>query len=84
MCGLLAEQQNWVYMVIGGMSVVIVAILVGVLVSAQRKRAHGTPWFPENFFGNNSPAGINRRVPDGGEEDDCKLDGIGEFLYILL
>lgn len=71
--------MNIVYIAIGSLSVIIVAVLVGVLITAQRKRAYGTTWFPENHFFSGSAAGTRRRSPDGGEDDpdvDCKLDGL--------
>ena len=64
------------FIVIGSLSVVIVAVLVGVLISVQRKRVYGTQWFPEGFFGAGSAAGKRRKGPDGREGDeDAKLDG---------
>lgn len=69
------------YIGVGCLSVIIVATLVGVLVTAQRKRAYGSTWFPENFFSNsnsNGNATARRKGPDGGEgedpDSDCKLD----------
>ena len=51
--------------------VVIVALLLGVLFTVSRKRAHGNTWFPENFFGHGSKAGTKssdrRRGPEGEE-----------------
>jgi len=54
--------------------IVIVALLLGVLFSVSRKRAHGTTWFPEGFFSSSSTpkdddtaATASRRRPDGQE-----------------
>lgn len=67
-----------VYVAVGSLSLIIVSVLIGVLISVQRKRAYGTQWFPEGFLSPNSAQGTNRRGPDGGEDtDDCKLDGLG-------
>lgn len=65
------------YIIIGSLCLLVVAVLIGVLVTAQRKRVHGLTWFPENFLSRNSAAGTRRKSPDGGEEpgSDCKLDG---------
>lgn len=49
----LETATNMKYVVIGVVLVVLVGLLIGVLVAAQRKRAQGITWFPEGFFRNN-------------------------------
>lgn len=62
---------NYKYVFIGIVIVVLGGLLVGVLVTAQRKRAVGVTWFPEGFLRTNSGSGQRRRSrrrgPDGQE-----------------
>ena len=62
---------NYKYVFIGIVIVVLGGMLVGVLVTAQRKRAVGVTWFPEGFLRTNSGSGQRRRSrrrgPDGQE-----------------
>jgi Notch-like protein len=44
---------NVKYVFIGVVLVLLIGLLIGVLVAAQRKRAQGITWFPEGFFRNN-------------------------------
>ncbi|RZF46940.1 hypothetical protein LSTR_LSTR011771, partial [Laodelphax striatellus] len=57
------------YVLIGVFLVTLVALLLGVLVTAQRKRAHGITWFPEGFLRHQSSQRrtSRRRGPDGQE-----------------
>lgn len=41
------------FVFIGIILVTLVGLLLGVLVTAQRKRAHGITWFPEGFLRTN-------------------------------
>lgn len=41
------------YILTGVILTVLVGLLLGVLVQAQKKRAHGITWFPEGFLRNN-------------------------------
>ena len=62
---------NYKYVFIGIVIVVLGGMLVGVLVTAQRKRAVGVTWFPEGFLRTSSGSGQRRRSrrrgPDGQE-----------------
>lgn len=62
---------NYKYVFIGVVIVVLGGMLVGVLVTAQRKRAVGVTWFPEGFLRTSSGSGPRRRSrrrgPDGQE-----------------
>lgn len=62
---------NYKYVFIGVVIVILGGMLVGVLVTAQRKRAVGVTWFPEGFLRTNSGSGQRRRSrrrgPDGQE-----------------
>lgn len=62
---------NYKYVFIGVVIVVLGGMLVGVLVTAQRKRAVGVTWFPEGFLRTSSGSGQRRRSrrrgPDGQE-----------------
>lgn len=65
------SPTNYNY-VFGGVVIVILGgMLVGVLVTANRKRAVGITWFPEGFLRTNSGSGQRRRSrrrgPDGQE-----------------
>lgn len=57
------------FVFIGIIMVTLVGLLLGVLVTAQRKRAHGITWFPEGFLRTNSGPRrrSRRRGPDGQE-----------------
>ncbi len=48
------QPQNMKLVIVGILLMLVVGILLGVLVSAQRKKATGITWFPEGFFGNNT------------------------------
>lgn len=65
------SPTNYKYVFIGVVIVVLGGLLVGVLVTAQRKRAVGVTWFPEGFLRTNSGSGQRRRSrrrgPDGQE-----------------
>lgn len=60
---------NAKYVMVGVMLVALSGLLIGVLVTAQRKRAAGITWFPEGFLRNNSGPRrrSRRRGPDGQE-----------------
>ncbi|XP_022235577.1 neurogenic locus Notch protein-like [Limulus polyphemus] len=60
---------NMVYIVIGVIVIILLGLLLGVLVTTQRKRVHGITWFPEGFFrnNNNQKRQSRRRGPDGQE-----------------
>lgn len=64
------SETNMVYIVVAVFAIVMAAVIMGVLVNAQRKRARGITWFPEDFF--KSYSGTRRRQskrrgPDGQE-----------------
>lgn len=65
------NPTNYKYVFIGVVIVVLGGLLVGVLVTAQRKRAVGITWFPEGFLRTSSGSGQRRRSrrrgPDGQE-----------------
>lgn len=65
------RPTNYKYVFIGVVIVVLGGLLMGVLVTAQRKRAVGVTWFPEGFLRTNSGSGQRRRSrrrgPDGQE-----------------
>jgi len=65
------SPTNYKYVFIGVVIVVLGGLLVGVLVTAQRKRAVGVTWFPEGFLRTSSGSGQRRRSrrrgPDGQE-----------------
>lgn len=65
------DATNFNYVFVGVVIVVLGGMLVGVLVTAQRKRAVGITWFPEGFLRTNSGSGQRRRSrrrgPDGQE-----------------
>lgn len=65
------SPTNYKYVFIGVVIVVLGGLLVGVLVTAQRKRAVGITWFPEGFLRTGSGSGQRRRSrrrgPDGQE-----------------
>jgi len=65
------NPTNYKYVFIGVVIVVLGGLLVGVLVTAQRKRAVGVTWFPEGFLRTSSGSGQRRRSrrrgPDGQE-----------------
>lgn len=54
--------------------IIIVALLLGVLYTMTRKRAHGTTWFPEGFTAARRPQDgqemkdVQQGVPSQGEE----------------
>ena len=62
---------NYKYFLIGVGIVILAGMLVGVLVTAQRKRAVGVTWFPEGFLKTSTGSGQRRRSrrrgPDGQE-----------------
>lgn len=58
------------YVIVGALCVLVVALVVGVLVTTNRKRARGITWFPDGFLSNS--VGVQRRTsrrrgPDGQE-----------------
>jgi Notch-like protein len=68
------EDANapWIaYVLIGLLTVIMLALLFGVLVSSRRKTARGVLWFPEGFLRNvtesNHHRRSRRRGPDGQE-----------------
>lgn len=65
------NPTNYKYVFIGVVIVVLGGLLIGVLVTAQRKRAVGVTWFPEGFLRTSSGSGQRRRSrrrgPDGQE-----------------
>lgn len=65
----IGEPANAKYVLVGVMLVCLCGMFVGVLVTAQRKRAAGITWFPEGFLRNNSGPRrrSRRRGPDGQE-----------------
>ncbi|XP_023215803.1 neurogenic locus Notch protein-like [Centruroides sculpturatus] len=67
--GIDAAYPNMVYIVIGIIVIVLLGLLIGVLITTQRKRARGITWFPEGFFRANSSQRrrSRRRGPDGQE-----------------
>jgi len=77
------NATNPIYIVIGSVSVVCVGVLIGVLVSVQRKKAYGLQWFPENYLSSNSPAGTKRSIVGGEEAEECKLDAAVGMYYLL-
>lgn len=70
---------NSKYVFIGVILVLLAGLLIGVLVTAQRKRAAGITWFPEGFIRNNSATRRHsrRRVPDGQEMRNLNKGSIG-------
>lgn len=65
----IVEPTNSKYVFIGVILVLLAGLLIGVLVTAQRKRAAGITWFPEGFISSNSSTRrrSRRRGPDGQE-----------------
>lgn len=63
------DPTNAKYVLVGVMLVTLCGGFIGVLVTAQRKRAAGITWFPEGFLRNNSGQRrrSRRRGPDGQE-----------------
>ena len=61
------------YIVIGVSSIVIIALLAGVIINVKRqKTVRGTTWFPEGFFKSGTATTTQRRSdrrkgPDGQE-----------------
>ena len=57
------------YVIVGALCILVVALLVGVLVTNNRKRARGVTWFPDGFLrGDSSQRRTSRRRgPDGQE-----------------
>lgn len=43
------QPENIKLVLVGVMLMLVVGVLLGVLVSAQRKKANGVTWFPEGF-----------------------------------
>lgn len=70
---------NSKYVFIGVILVLLAGLLIGVLVTAQRKRAAGITWFPEGFIRNNSSTRrrSRRRGPDGQEMRNLNKGSIG-------
>lgn len=62
-------STNVKYVFIGVVIVLLAGLLIGVLVTAQRKRAQGITWFPEGFLRSSSGQRrrSRRRGPDGQE-----------------
>lgn len=63
-------ETNAKYVVLGAVLVSLTCFLLGVLITAQRKRAHGITWFPEGFFTASTTGPrrhSRRRGPDGQE-----------------
>lgn len=65
------SPTNYKFVFIGVVIVLLSGLLVGILVTAQRKRAVGVTWFPEGFLRTSSGSGQRRRSrrrgPDGQE-----------------
>lgn len=63
------NMTNVKYVSLGVILVLLICGLIGVLVTAQRKRAAGITWFPEGFLRTNSGPRrrSRRRGPDGQE-----------------
>lgn len=63
------SPANVKYVLMGVFLMMLVGLLLGVLVTTQRKRSHGITWFPEGFLRNNSGPRrqSRRRGPDGQE-----------------
>ena len=64
-----SPQSHFIYVLVGALIVLVVALVIGVLVTSNRKRARGITWFPDGFLGN---SGVQRRTsrrrgPDGQE-----------------
>lgn len=66
---ILDTPTNLKYVFSGVVIIIFTGLLVGVLVTAQRKRAAGVTWFPEGFFATNTTPHrrSRRRGPDGQE-----------------
>ena len=64
-----SPAANLMYVMVGALIVLVVALVVGVLVTSNRKRARGITWFPDGFLGNNvvQRRTSRRRGPDGQE-----------------
>ena len=64
-----SPASNLIYVLVGALIVLVVALVVGVLVTSNRKRARGITWFPDGFLGNNvvQRRTSRRRGPDGQE-----------------
>ena len=64
-------NASWVaYVLLGALSVIMVALIFGVLFSTQRKKSRGITWFPDGFLRNAPVSGhrrSRRRGPDGQE-----------------
>jgi Notch-like protein len=66
------EKVSWVaFVLIGALGVVMVALIIGMLFTNQKKRSRGITWFPEGFLRHNPVASQHRRSrrrgPDGQE-----------------
>lgn len=59
------EPANGKYVALGAFMIIMACFLLGVLITAKRKRAYGQIWRPEGFF-TTSRSG-QRRGPDGQE-----------------
>ena len=63
--GASGSQNNMPLIVVSAVAfIIIVALLLGVLFTISRKRAHATTWFPEGFL---TSSLTRRRTPDGEE-----------------
>lgn len=68
---------NGTYIAVGVIMTLLIGLLLGVMVTAQRKRAHGITWFPEGFLTNNNEHRRSRRKgPDGQEMRNMKQQAI--------
>lgn len=43
------EPTSVKFILVGILGITLIGLVIGVLVAAQRKRAHGITWFPEGF-----------------------------------
>lgn len=64
---------NGKYVALGAVLVLMACFLIGVLVTAKRKRAYGQIWTPEGFFIN--ARARPRRKPDGQEMSNFNING---------
>lgn len=59
------QQPPGKYVVLGAVIVLMICFILGILITAKRKRAYGQIWRPEGFF--TTTRNGQRRVPDGQE-----------------
>lgn len=67
------SPANGKYVALGAVLVLMACFLIGVLVTAKRKRAYGQIWTPEGFFIN--ARARPRRKPDGQEMSNFNING---------